>query len=66
MLFSCFSCYQYVASQCVLWNFDLKSWVRLSKKSFVQFNMVPDEKPKKLAPVAKKVARSTCSKSNPG
>ena len=26
MLFSCFSCYQYVASHCVLQNFDLKSW----------------------------------------
>ena len=26
MLFSCFSCY-YVASRCVLQNFDLKSWV---------------------------------------
>ena len=28
MLFSCYGCYQYVASQCVLWNFDLKSWVK--------------------------------------
>ena len=27
-LFNCFSCYQYIASRCVLWNIDLKSWVK--------------------------------------
>ena len=28
MLFGCFSCYQYVVSHCVLWNFDLKFWLK--------------------------------------
>ena len=26
MLLSCFSCYQYVTSRCILQNFDLKFW----------------------------------------
>ena len=44
---------------------------RLSKKSFVRFNMpnlvarLAASRPKKPAPLAKKLVRSTCSKSNP-
>ena len=39
MLFSCFSCYQYmcVASCCVLRNSDLKSWVKCNQNSCLQF-----------------------------
>ena len=47
---------------------------RLSKKSFVRFNMrrtsrdfdarLDGSRPKKLAPLAKKLVRSTCSKSS--
>ena len=32
VLFSCFSCYQYVAGHCVLQNYDLKSWVKCNYK----------------------------------
>ena len=35
MLFSCYSCYQYVGSCCVLWNFDLKSWVKCNQNQLL-------------------------------
>ena len=37
MLCSCFSCYQYIASHCVLQNFDLKSWGKCNYNHCLQF-----------------------------
>ena len=37
MLFNCFSCYQYLASHCVLQNFDLKSWEKCNYNHCLQF-----------------------------
>lgn len=42
MLFSCFSCYQYVASRCVLRNFNLKSWVKMQLETLFTIGALKD------------------------
>ena len=42
MLFSSFSCYQYVVSRCVLWNFDLKSWVNMQLEPLFTIGALKD------------------------
>ena len=42
LLFSCFSCYQYVASRFVLRNFNLKSWVKMQLEPLFTIGALKD------------------------